>query len=143
MSESIDEDPRVIYVPGGPRVNRYHRDENVIVLDEALKDYPDAHDIVLEHELEHARQNSNGTGVREHLSHEFRTDVLLYISTSEKAETMRSYLNDESTDTREAAEAAMWESLTLLRSLWNSFLMPAGYVYRRLYQLRHVSGGAE
>lgn len=129
--------PRVIYVPGGPEVNRYHRDENVVVLDEALKDYPEAHEIVLEHELEHARQNSNGASVREHLAHEFHTDVLLYVSTSEKAETMREYLHEESGDTRQAAEAAFWESMELLRSLWNTFLMPAGYVYRRLHRLKN------
>jgi hypothetical protein len=137
MSESTTEEPRVIYVPGGPEVNRYYRDENVIVLDEALKDYPDAHEIVLEHELEHARQNSNGTGVREHLVHEFQTDFLLYVSTSEKAETMREYLEGESPDRREAAREAFWTMMDVVRSLWNTFLMPAGYVYRRLHHLKN------
>lgn len=52
--------PRIIYVPGGPEVCRYHHDENVVVLDEELHDYPDVHEYVLNHELKHAEIGYDG-----------------------------------------------------------------------------------
>ncbi|MFC4448152.1 MULTISPECIES: hypothetical protein [Halorussus] len=118
---------RIIYSPGGPHVNRFHIAERTVVLDEALKDYPVAHDIILEHELAHAEHGGSNPDFLANLALEFRTDLFQSASTSAEADAVRQYMESETQDI--PFKIALVNNI---RSLWLPVMWSMGRVYRFL-----------
>lgn len=94
----------------------YDEKRDVIVIDEKLREYPEALKMALIHELEHARiENTHENTFRkffEHAKHELKYDFSYAFSTKEKFIQFRSYLSDGQPDRIEAI------LLSLIRSLW-------------------------
>jgi hypothetical protein len=126
-----DDGPRIVYVPGDSTVNRYHPGHDAIILDETLKDYPDVHDLVKAHELEHARQHRDpDSGLLAWAKHEFRTDWLLRVSRSEDAQRARTYIRESHREGGTKRERAKGAALDIMRSTWVTLLLPIAALNR-------------
>ncbi len=125
MTDVPDGDPDIYYIPGA--WNQYDYNEHIIILDERLKDYPTAHDVILEHEKGHADART----VRELAIHEWKSDVRQYFSTDPEIEAVREYY-------RETDHAYDIPALRLLgyglfksiRGVSRLALQSLGYLYR-------------
>ena len=129
-----EEGPEIVYVPGAE--NHYKYEHDVIVLDERLKDYPEAHEYIKNHELEHAKQGANA-GFFELLRLELRTDIDHYFSESEEIAEVREYFDSISGEQRLHPAASLKFTLTnTLRELWNVPLRPLSWMYRKTNTVR-------
>jgi len=113
----------VYYVPGA--VNRYEPKHDVVVLDSDLREYPDAHRHVLQHEIGHAREENQS--LRGFISYELRHDLEYHFSNSDAVMQAQEYYGDQT-------EAAPDEVVigNAVRDLCNLVLIPAGVIYRAL-----------
>ena len=111
----------VYYVPGA--VNRYEPQHNVIVLDASLREYPDAHDHVLQHEIGHSREQNQS--LRGFISYELQHDLEYHFSNDDAIKQAQKYYGEQE-------EAAPDEVVigNALRDLWNMVLIPTGVIYR-------------
>lgn len=126
--EGLTEGTEIVYVPGA--VNRYDYSYDVIVLDRALKEYPKAHDAILEHELKHV-QNSKGSDrwLVDLIRIEWREDLRHYLGNSEEASEIRDYYK-----MREAKYSSGWATsietkvVHNIRPFWCIFLGIVGSI---------------
>lgn len=101
-------------------------------MDEHLKDYPDLHDHVLEHEFGHAKsKNKTLTG---HLVYEFKHDVTTYYSTSDVEGTHHEYFSDKMDFTDSKWNPYAVAVVDPLRVLWTLAMLVTGVVYRGVKQ---------
>lgn len=131
---SDDADPEIVYVPGSP--NYYDYENNVIVLDARLEEYPLAHEVVREHELAHAECE----GTLDHFLLELRTDFWGAFGTGERAEAARTYLSEREPTADVSVMDRFGRMLTnTVRPFWSLAFTPLGYCYRQIRSL--LSGG--
>ena len=117
--------PEIYYVPGA--WNHYKYNDDVVVLDSRLKDYPKAHENIKQHELGH----SDARSTIDLLVHEFTSDLHLYCSTDETAQELREYLNEEHSGIEEGPLRRIGHTLVdYLRPLWSGIMSIVGPVYR-------------
>jgi hypothetical protein len=117
-----DEDPQVYYVPN--MYNHYSFSENIVVLDENLKEYPEAHKHIKEHELNHAES----FGLWYTLKLEFETDVERLFGDSEEIEEVNQYM-----DNRSVVPLTMrikTSVINIFRNIWMMILSPMARVYK-------------
>lgn len=112
--QQAERSPDVYYVPGA--INHYKYDYDVIVLDEELKDYPKAHDLILRHEQRHAtEEGSTFLGL---LRHEFESDVEFYLGSGEAVEEARRYYRKRDDGSLPVATRWKCDVANALRNLW-------------------------
>lgn len=119
-----DEVPEVRYIPGAP--NQYDYEYDVIILDENLKEYPQAHDQILEHELQHSKpecQTLSGF-----LRHEYQTDREFYFRDDEVMDEIREYYQDRDEPQLGLRMRLVLATGNLIRDLWRPFMrLRAGF----------------
>lgn len=123
MSSEQDSEPDVYYAPGA--ANMYNPDAHAIILDKDLLDHPRAHEHILEHELEHARNAPQSC--RELIRHEFRNDAEHHFATTEDIQAVRKYYADCDDDVDPRIVV-----VNHVRALWTAVMQPAGALYRVL-----------
>lgn len=110
--DHVEDGIPVYYVPRGP--NYYDFDEEIIVLDSYLLDYPDAHEWVLSHERGHADPaNQSFLGW---LRYELHIDIQHHFSTSPAVTQYREYSNQR---TNEQRGHPKYTVAKIFRSIWN------------------------
>lgn len=122
-SEAVGGHVDVFYVPGAD--NRYEPDEEVVVLDSRLREYPQAHDLILNHEIEHANPN-NKTRIGL-AKHEFFSDLRYHFGQDDGIKQAREYVSD-----RSVSRSNRYVLVTQLRYLWQLAFGPLGLVHRWL-----------
>lgn len=116
--EGDEEGPEVRYIPGTQ--NRYSYEDDVILLDENLKEYPRAHDEVLEHERQHAKPECKT--LLGFLRHEFRTDLRFYFDSDDQVEEVRRYYRNRSDSRLDIRTHLVLSVGNLIRDLWRPVL---------------------
>lgn len=123
--ETPDGGPRVVYAPGA--TNRYDHRNDVVYLDERLKDYPLAHRLIKEHELAHADNRDTLSC----LWLEFRTDLRRYFSTDTEIEATRRYMQEKQPERPVGIMTQFgFFVVGVLREFWKLVLAPTGKAYR-------------
>jgi|GEM_PF-2194615 len=123
----VESEPEVIYIPGAQ--NRYDYEENVVVLDSRLKDYPRAHDLIKEHEFGHVEAQSS----LQLLLHELRADIRISFGRDSAVEEVREYF--EATEPAEPLSLQRrigFEAVFFLRAVWLAVMSPLGSLWRSL-----------
>jgi len=137
-THTIDGETVEVYYIAGER-NRYKPEENIIILDEELQDWPTAHDVIKQHELDHAKtENQTVVGL---LSHELKADLRHYFSPSEEWQQTRTYLNEQP-----AGGVKPWllhGGVEFLRGVWTTVFIPLHGVYRGIARVKGVLAGTE
>ncbi len=117
----------VYYIPDVR--NRYNPEEDVVVLDEELKEWPLAHEVIKQHELDHAKaENSTALGL---LTYELRTDFCRYFSSDPEWEAVRDYLQAQNKPTN----LRIWlksNCVNHLRSVWTAAMIPLHGCYQAM-----------
>lgn len=139
----MSDDTEIVYVPGSP--NYYDYENDVIVLDARLEEYPLAHEVIREHELAHAECE----GTLDHLLLELRTDFWGAFATDDRAKATREYLNDREPSADVSVVDRFGRALTnMVRPFWSLAFHAVGYCYRGLRGLLssddpnpHAGGG--
>lgn len=97
--------------------NFYDENRDVIVIDEKLREYPEALEMVLLHELKHAMiENKFDSPFRkflEHSKHGLKTDIKFAFSNKECYSEFRKYNSEDEVPFRSVA-------VSFLRSVWAS-----------------------
>ncbi|WP_135822974.1 hypothetical protein [Halostella litorea] len=123
-----DADPEVYYLPGAE--NHYDYRYNVIVLDEELKEYPKAHDLILQHERGHATDAAKTfTGL---LRHEFANDLDYYFGTGEAVEEVHDYYRNRDSGSLSMRTRAALAAGNVVRILWQPVLGSLALLRREL-----------
>lgn len=135
----------IVYVPGAE--NHYKYDHDVVVLDARLRDYPEAHDVILEHELAHAECDT----VLDHALLEARTDFRRLFRTYEKYDAVETYFEERSSDQNHSAWNRFGRGLiNAVRPWWTMIMSPIAVLYRAVVSSRnrddphpHAGGDSE
>lgn len=125
--DAVDDDqPEIYHVPGA--WNHYKYNDDVVVLDANLEEYPKAREAIKEHEIRHREARST----LDLLRHEFYSDVELYFSTDETAEEIREYYKTEHSGNEDGLLRRIGHGVVdYFRSIWCGVMSLLGPVYRR------------
>lgn len=116
-----ESDPEIYYVPN--IYNHYDYDEDIVVLDENLKDYPLAHEEIKQHEIKHSKSSS----VWYNLKLEFATDMRKLFATDETMQEVEEYMEDIQHDLYTIIK---FEFIKLMRLFWMLILLPIAEIYK-------------
>jgi hypothetical protein len=129
-----EDGPEIVYVPHHVQNNYYDAKHEAIVLDERLKEWPEVHDHILEHELKHYNYGYGPVGALKNIVVEIQTDWLLHVSTSEMAGRIQEYYDAEPKGKPSITKLVSATAVNFMRGFFQLFILPTGFVYRTLRQ---------
>lgn len=121
----------ILYAPDGVPHNFYDDAADIVVLDARLKENQTAHEIVRDHELQHARNGYDSIdGFVSNLLLELRTDYWRWFSMSEEAQELRDFFDSREYPRESWKERLSSKVINLLRFIWTIPGSTIGPVYR-------------